>query len=336
MRIDRMSASKAKTWESCEFKYFLNYTLFAPQKAHFAAELGSLLHVVFERYAQTYISPDGIDEEGKDKAWLDSNWKKIVLKEGFQTLTSWEYNTHILKESKNCDSCKAFKNGKCGVVNRNIDDFDGCPWNAWVEACNMVSRVIDDETEFGVFSNPDRIIGSEEEFRFDIMDGENGYTVNGIIDLVLDIDEDTIEIVDYKTGRHKLSYSAAEKDIQLMLYYLAARKMYPHKKHHMVTIFYVNGGKKQITLAFSEKTEQQITDRIIMLWRAIKSEKRPTRIADKSNGAVQPNHICKYLCNWDLCQQVHPKFVEYIDAGGNVEDLHSLEDLGFEVEEKND
>lgn len=327
MRIDRLSASKIKTYDSCAFKYFLNYGIYAPQKPHFAAEMGSLLHVILERYAQIFIN--GVDEEGKDKEWLDKNWKKMVLKDGFQTLKSWEYNTHVLKEAKDCGSCKAFKDGVCGVVKRDVDSFDGCPWGTWVEACNMVNRVVKDETEYGVFSDPSKVIGAEQKFNFDIELNNEAYNVNGIIDLVLEVDEDTVEIVDYKTGRHKMSPNAAQQDVQLMLYYLAAKKLYPEKKHHIVTVFYVHGGKKQITPSFSSKTADEIMEKVSRTWSSIKNDQDPIRIADRRDGSVSPNHVCKYLCNWDLCQKVKPKFDEYRNKGGLIEDLKSLEDLGL-------
>ena len=55
MRIDRLSASKAKCWEMCPFKFFLDYIVKLPQKPSFAAELGSALHKIYERFAQAYI-----------------------------------------------------------------------------------------------------------------------------------------------------------------------------------------------------------------------------------------------------------------------------------------
>jgi len=321
-----------KTYESCPFKYFLNYSVFAPQRQHFAAELGTVLHLVLERYAQAFIN--GKDFEGNDKEWLDKNWKKLILKEGFRGLKSWTYNSHILKEKKSCESCKAFKNDTCQIVGQKIESFEGCPWNTWVEACNMVLRVIKDETEHGVFSDPSKIIATEQEFLFDIEIDKEKYSIKGFIDLVLEVDDETVEVVDYKTGRHKMSPSAAEKDAQLMLYYLAAKLLYPEKKNHLVTIFYLHEKKRQITPPFDEFTDKKIKDRICYVWNSIKNDEDPVRIADKQDGSYSPTHVCKYLCNWDLCQVVHKKFREYRDAGGSIDFLTSLKDLGVQTDDE--
>ena len=194
----------------------------------------------------------------------------------------------------------------------------------------MVLRVIEDDTHTAVFNDPSKILDTEQQFKFDIEYDGKKHTVNGIIDLVIKLDDDTIEIVDYKTGRHKLSYNAAEKDIQLMLYYLAARTLYPEYKHHLVTIYYVQGGRKQLTPGFSDKTKEEIEQRIATIWRAIEHEVLPTRIADKADGSFSPNHVCKYLCNIEACKDIYPRFIDYINRGGDIDQLRKVEDLDGE------
>ena len=58
--------------------------------------------------------------------------------------------------------------------------------------------------------------------------------IKGTIDLVTKINDDTIEVVDWKTGRRMdwatgevKDYKKLESDPQLLLYYYAISKLYP-------------------------------------------------------------------------------------------------------------
>jgi hypothetical protein len=329
-RPDRLSASKMKSYQMCQFKYYLSYGLFAPQKPSFAAELGSELHWIYEMYAQATLN--GVDEDGRTCEDLKKGWKSLLQKRAFAGLESWSWCKHVLKVEKSCDTCPAFKEGTCGLVEKKVDSFDGCPWNAWVEAQNMVGRVISPTGPADIFVDDKKIIATEDKFQIEF-DATDGTTVmlNGLIDIVLELDEDTMEIIDYKTGRFKMSYNAAEQDIQLRLYYLACRRKYPQYKNHMVTVMYLNEKIKTITPAFGEKTEEDLLAEISELYNSIKETKFPERIRDTPYGD-RPSHICKYLCNSKLCEDVYETLTRKMDKDPSltVDDFGSLEDLGLD------
>lgn len=71
-----------------------------------------------------------------------------------------------------------------------------------------------------------RILGVEVEFNLDL----GGYIVNGYIDRVDKVDDETIEIWDYKSNRLLFTKSDLETDLQMSIYGLAARSLYPWAK----------------------------------------------------------------------------------------------------------
>jgi hypothetical protein len=104
-----------------------------------------------------------------------------------------------------------------------------------------------------------KILGVEQWFELEMpgeewkcidKDGEeHQFTTRGLIDLVHEIDEDTIEIVDWKTGQRKSFYSQKPideevlmREVQPRLYHLAAFYLYPQYKNIWITFYYANDG----------------------------------------------------------------------------------------------
>ncbi len=87
---------------------------------------------------------------------------------------------------------------------------------------------------------------------------ENQFTSRGYIDLAHEIDDDTLEIVDWKTGVRKSFYTQEPidemvlmREIQPRLYHLAAYFLYPKYKNILITFYYTNDSGP-ITIALSE------------------------------------------------------------------------------------
>lgn len=97
-----------------------------------------------------------------------------------------------------------------------------------------------------------------EEWKCLDQDGEvHQFTPRGFIDLVHEIDHDTIEIVDWKTGKRNAFYTQEPidemvlmREIQPRLYHLAAYFLYPKYKNILITFYYTNDGGP-ITIALS-------------------------------------------------------------------------------------
>ncbi len=372
MHINRLSASAYKCHEQCPFKYFLNYHLKIRGEQTFAADYGSVIHEILERYAfakkDTVEDKEGKGKEGTDEVWhnnqkpvsngpyltvsdIEEQYIDILLENGWRSESMsklWPSHRYVREVEKTCDDCPFFKDGVCGIVNHNVDDISGydpdakvnkgksakekkidfnfgCPLEEYKEGVRQIEDVIFDDKPYGPFNR--KIVDAERYFRIKIVDGEKTYTCSGLMDLTTELDKDTIEIFDYKTGRFKMSYPDCLKDIQLMMYYYAAKRLYPKYKNHMITIYYLCGGKKQITPPFGDMTEQEVCDRIKKRWNEIEQDIFPQRRCDKYDGSVEFDHKCNYLCDKEFCEEMHPKLTKFVANGGNIHDVESADDF---------
>lgn len=109
------------------------------------------------------------------------------------------------------------------------------------------------------------VLDIEKWFEIEI-DGDEWFTienkpfkVRGFIDIVNIIDEETIEIVDWKNGQQKdlstmedITLDNISKKIQPRIYHLAANILYPTYKNVIVTFYYINQDGP-LTVSFSEE-----------------------------------------------------------------------------------
>ncbi|MCK5610083.1 PD-(D/E)XK nuclease family protein [Candidatus Pacearchaeota archaeon] len=361
MHINRLSASAYKCEDQCPFKYFLQYHLGIRGEQTFAADYGRVIHEILERYA--FAKKNGTDQawhEGQKPPSpgpfltaedIEENYIDILLAEGWRSETMsklWPSHRYVRECEKNCDECPFFKDGMCGIVNHSVEEMSGydpdakvnkgkkakdkkvdfnfgCPLEEYKEGIRQIEDVIFDEKPYGPFNR--KIVDAERYFRITIEDGGRKYICTGLMDLTTELDEDTIEIFDYKTGRFKMSYPDCLTDIQLMMYYYAAKRLYPEYKNHMITIYYLCGGKKQITPPFGDMTEHEVCERIKKMWNEIEHDIFPQRRCDKPNGAVEFDHKCEYLCDSEFCELMHPKLISFVTHGGNIHDLENAEQL---------
>ena len=320
MKIRSLSASKIKTYHMCEFKYLIEYHLGLDTGKTFAAEQGSLVHYILEQFAKAKMT--GKDDKGRSLEWLEKNWKEMLF-EGYPEYSGeiadgyrgdnpiWMMHKDAPWREKTCDTCPFFTEGKCGITDKPIEDFDGCPKDEYEEAIWLTELILNDES----WKNPlnQKIISAEDKFSIVVHEDEDEkIVVNGLADVITEFDEDTVEVWDYKTGKYTQSYKQCEQDYQLKIYHLAAKDRYPDK-NIVMTIYYLRRKAGPITLAFDDSEIEQTKDEIRAIWRKIKNNRTPSRICDQPDGTVKPSFICEKMCNFALCQKVHKKFM---DQGG--------------------
>jgi len=236
MKVVKCSASAINTYYNCPFCYFLHYILGLELKAGKAALQGSIVHQALGWMAK-------LRKRGKttiDPSWLlNRAWDTLVAKH--TEIEMRKTTTLIDKETGNFKEAADFK--KCRVALETIfsDEFYN-PYNI---------NVIDVEKWFTM-----EIPGNEWKC-FDENGKSHQFTVRGFIDLVHEIDAETIEIIDWKTGNRKDFYTQQPVDeqsltqnVQSRLYHLASYFLYPQYKNIFVTFYYANNGGP-ITIALS-------------------------------------------------------------------------------------
>jgi RecB family exonuclease len=105
------------------------------------------------------------------------------------------------------------------------------------------------DTDFNIFAK-------ELEFNFVI----GTYHIRGYIDRV-DVLDDVVTIIDYKTGSKEVTNKDIENNIQLGIYALAVSRMFPDKKIKAF-LYYLRSGRYK-GLEFSEEKIEEIKQTII-------------------------------------------------------------------------
>lgn len=135
------------------------------------------------------------------------------------------------------------------------------------------------------------------KYKYETSNGtlEGNLAIKGTIDLITKPNDNTLEIIDWKTGK-RLNWATGEektqekleKDPQLMIYYYAAQKLYPEIENCIVTIFFINdGGPFSMTFDKKDiyKTEQLLKD---------KFKKIQTTLKPRLNKTWKCTKLCHY------------------------------------------
>jgi RecB family exonuclease len=288
MIIEYLSASRLDVYMSCPFRYFLQYHLKLPELKGqtIATHKGSAVHEALELHVK-----------GED-------YEK-VLKDYYAQYKVWEFDNrkpgrgfpHPVE--KKCDTCQwAAHKGKtttCSIAQRLVTDFDGCPKPNFEDDLKLTSTTINKEDS--VLNR--KIIGAEVPFNMTF----DKFKVRGFMDLVTEVNETTMEVLDYKTGNYTKNGKDAFKDLQMRIYSMVAKILYPQYDYVLMTLYYLR--KRPVTVIFSreddEKTKQFLGDSY-----------------EKIIASIDPPRQKSFKCTWcvgyEECGKIREKF---LDGDGN-------------------
>lgn len=206
-------------------------------KAGKAALQGSIVHKVFEVMAK---------RKKRDKKEIDPT---LLLDMAWDNLTAKSPGIEIRKVTTRIDKDtgdfkEAADHKKCRVaVETVLADSSYNPYGL---------KILDVERWFAL-EMPEKIWECIDQ------DGKSQqFTVRGFIDLVHEIDKNTLEIADWKTGdrvdfhtREEVDEEVLMRMVQPRLYHLAAYFLYPQYKNIIITFYYTND-KGPISIALSD------------------------------------------------------------------------------------
>jgi putative RecB family exonuclease len=115
------------------------------------------------------------------------------------------------------------------------------------EGLEILQRFVRDQ---GVLEHRN-VLAVEKEFRLPV----GPFTVLGFIDRVDCVDAETIEIIDYKTNRQLFTRDEVDATLQMSLYELAARRLWPWVKKVKLTFWMLRHGIRQGTGRTREQLE---------------------------------------------------------------------------------
>ena len=321
MRIPTVSPTRLKTALKCEFKYFLTYVWGWADELFtytFASEFGTAVHATLEAYALAKGQLDFKAEYLKQLA-ISNPFLEDMMKAPSRARASYFVE-------KVCQTCPFFNpaNAKCGLVNKHVEHFEGCPKGLYEDGLKMIEGAIERYDIYfrsGVKSpeNPTgKIIGIE--LAADISWGQDDegedIKMNGFIDLVIEYDAETIIIVDYKTGYSIPTHEEFIDDLQPRMYSYAAKKLFPNYKYVFVQFDYFRG--KPIEYAFTHSDDEHTRQDVVRLYNRVKQARKIKRRAQ--------DHYCKHLCNRPLCDQKWAELLQGIDGSNPAKKERKKED----------
>lgn len=115
------------------------------------------------------------------------------------------------------------------------------------EGLELVHRFV---REQGILDHQD-VLAVEKEFRLTI----GGFQVIGYLDRVDRVDDETVEVIDYKTNRQLFTREETDASLQMSLYHLAAQELWPWAKKVRLTFWMLRHGLRQTTERTAEDIE---------------------------------------------------------------------------------
>jgi RecB family exonuclease len=161
------------------------------------------------------------------------------------------------------------------------------------------------------------ILAVEKEFRLPV----GPFTVLGFIDRVDWVDDETIEVIDYKTNHQLFARDEVESSLQLSLYHVAAQRLWPWAKKVKLTFWMLRHGVRQETT----RTEEQLKDALAY----VETLGRQTESAKEYPARLNAN--CSYCDHRKQC----PAYADALQGKREfiASDLADLEGVAREREE---
>lgn len=293
----------------CDFQYFLSYewgwadALFTYT---FCSEFGSAVHEALEEYAESKGTADPAVLYAKHVAELKP-FAGDMQKAPSKARASFFID-------KDCENCPFFdaKKAQCGLMKKHIEHFEGCPKKLYNEGFAMVEKAVERYGEYfdtGIKSaeNPTgKVIGIEAvaDIVWGVGDDGEDIKMNGFIDLVVEYDEETLLVIDYKTGYSVPEHTKFIQDLQPRMYSYAAKLLYPDYKYHWVQFDYFRG--TPLEYAFTGHDDENTRREVIALYNRIQKARKIKRRGE--------DWYCKHLCNRPFCDQKWDELLAGIDG----------------------
>ena len=181
------------------------------------------------------------------------------------------------------------------------------------EGLSIVKSFIKDQ---GIIDHQD-VLAIEREFRLPV----GPFTVLGYIDRVDRVDDETVEVIDYKTNRMLFTRDEVDSNLQMSLYHLAAQMLWPWAKKVKLTFHMLRHGIRMVT----ERDQEQLDAAV----KYVESMGQQTESATEFPARLNNN------CIWCDHKQNCPVFADALKGKRDFicDDLADLEAVAKEREE---
>lgn len=328
MIITYFRSSSFNQWSYCQQSYFMTYVLGHQQASNQKADMGTVVHKTLEVLAalkkfeqdnptaQTLtITDDAIGKYSCSRNQLRE--PRVLVDAEVGHINKSRANQTIYKTP--CDLPLGYIRYGYDVLEEVFDKaytYYSTKYNhhTWThlhrrDCLNWSWMAVE---HLGGICDPRKRTIVEPERRFDITiekpwakfkygDLDGYLSIKGTIDLITQVDDDTYEIIDWKTGQ-RLDWATGERknqdkldiDPQLMLYYYAAKNCYPDKEIILTINFIRDGGP--FSICFDEEHIGIMESKLEERFNEIKKNRLP-KLLDPKHKDFRCHRLCHFYKN---------------------------------------
>jgi len=299
MIVTYFRSSSYNTHSMCEQQFFAEYVLGWRGPSGQKADKGTIVHKALEVLAMI--------KQGQQENLDYINDNEFL---GKININNYNLNTIIEKVYKHYSEANSHHKW-------SIKDYKDC--HAWVYKAIEFNN--------GMFDPRNRHILCPEQhfditikkpwaaYSYDTPEGKlDGYlALKGTIDLITLVNDNTIEIVDWKTGRRldwatgqEKTQEKLEKDAQLRIYHYAISHLYPHIDHIIFSIYFINDGGP-FSICFDKSDIPETENMLRKKFEIVKNTRKPR---------LNKSWMCNKLCHFGKTtfENTHiPHIIEYRD-----------------------
>lgn len=266
MIITYLRSSSYGTHSFCPMQYFIEYNLGHKSPSNKKADKGTICHKVLEILAYVKLNQQNDQQFFTDDIAGQIDIHNYDLDNIFDIVYTYyteRFNHHVWASADHKDCINWIKK----ALHYNDGMFD--PRNR---------VIVQPEQHFDIV-----IDKPWSKYKYHTNNGviEGNLAIKGTIDLITQVNDSTLEIIDWKTGK-RLDWATGQektleklhKDAQLMIYFYAVQKLYPHIDHFIVSINFINDGGA-FSVCFDKSDLYNVEMMIKNKFEIIKNTKRP-------------------------------------------------------------
>jgi ATP-dependent helicase/DNAse subunit B len=299
MIVTYVRSSSYNNYTYCEMQYFITYVLGHQPSSGKKAELGTMAHKVMEvlaglkKHLQDHPKAKllKVDDDALGKVSFPK--KELMTNDIVDKLVEMSVAAYAEK------SGHKFYRADRQVVSDTV-------WTFLKHADGMfdprLRNIHHPEPHFDIPIEED---WAKFEYEINGKKVQGQLAIKGTIDLVTLVNDDTIEVIDWKTGRRMdwatgevKDYKKLENDAQLLLYFYAISKLYPEFPNRIMSIFFYKDKDGEVdpapfSLCFGPQDEQRFLNMLKKRVTSIRNNLEPKPIDQ-----TRTNWKCKYLCHY--------------------------------------
>ena len=234
MLVPYIRSSSLNQYKFCQMRYTFEYLFGFPGKSGAKALMGTIFHKAQELRSQASKAM-----RAKEDSFVDDNIGETLCKDAVNVEWAHEqaFNYYTSRNQDLGLGPKEFKETLKWVHNALSEYPEYDPLNL---------DIVQTEQKFDI-----EIKEPWAKFKGKLNSGEvsGNLSIKGTMDLVIRHNEDTYELLDYKSGQYRSDFATGEEktleylndDIQLLLYLIALDTLFPGK-NWILTLFYIRNG----------------------------------------------------------------------------------------------